>query len=472
MGKNKNKAAQSAAQQAAAQQAAPEVKENNNSTKVNVIQLGDLEKMVGTRTIGSLDANHTADVLTGMRSMFFENKNAAKDFKMPEESVKEFNRITAIGYVALFTTSVVMDQTPFAVAMRQKQLDAILLAASDLGVNINTKLLPAPDENGNVSLPSAAIEPSEETIEAVREEAAAANKKVITDPTKIENETQLKESLLNILVKGSENFYEKVSKAINFYESYLSIQASKEEDKEEKLAALKEKSRVEHLTEIAHMLGKCPFSIGGMAKFMYENTERTKNPVVAFCMFRNASLNKKTGMPQIDDNLVADIVKVLIRWYADSEITTSNEILAGYEKNLEVLNKDKTKNAKAIEQGTQKIASVKKHIEAVKAVIDYTNIPDRSVIDSFPEDYVDDKREGYKMARMIGAKIIDSYYPGIKPKEIKQENLVHNLHQYIGVICNLFLPAMQQMTDFSEANITELEKVEATEEAGGAEKNE
>lgn len=475
MGKNKNKAA-SAAEQAAAQQAAPEVKEEKkDSTKVSVIQLGDLEKMVGTRTIGALDANRTADVLTGMRSMFFENKTAAQDFKMPEESVKELNRITAIGYVALFTTSVVMDQTPFAVAMRQKQLDAILEAANDLGVNINTKLLPAPDADGNVSLPSNAIEPSKEVVEAVKEEQAAAAKKVITDPTKIENEEQLKDSLLNILVKGngSENFYDKVTTAINFYESYLSIQASKKENKEEELAALKQKSRVDFLTDIAHLLGKCPFSIGGMAKFMYENTERTKSPVAAFCMLRNASLNKTTGMPQVDDTLIADIVKVLIRWYADSEITASNEVLAGFEKNMEVLKKDEKKNAKAIEQGNQKIANVKKHLEQIETVVSYVNMPPREVIDAFPEDYVDSNREGYKMARMMGAKIIDSYYPGVKPKEIKQESLVHNLHQYVGIISNMFLPALEQMIDFSEANVSELEKAEPAEEvpAEGEEKN-
>ena len=479
MGKNKNKAA-SAAEQAAAQQAAPEVKtpkaeQPAEKSRISVIQIGDLDKLAQTRALSGLDPNHTVDLLKMMHETYRLDPAAAQKLNISQDDVDKINRITAIGQVAVLTNEIMIAQTPFAVAMRVTQLEAIKEVAPMLGVTIDTKALPAPKSDGTIELPSEAVKISKEAEKAAKEEQAAAQKEVITDPTKIENEEQLKDSLLKILVKGngSENFYDKVATAINFYESYLSIQAAKKENKEEELAALKQKSRVDFLTDIAHLLGKCPFSIGGMAKFMYENAERTKSPVAAFCMLRNASLNKTTGMPQIDDTLIADIVKVLIRWYADSEIITSNEVLAGFEKNMAALKKDEKKNAKAIEQGNQKIANVKKHLEQIETVVSYVNMPPREVIDAFSEDYVDSNREGYKMARMMGAKIIDTYYPGVKPKEIKQESLVHNLHQYMGIISNMFLPALEQMVDFSEANVSELEKAEPAEEAPaeGEEKN-
>lgn len=464
MGKKNNSAAKSAAEQVAAEQTAP--------AEVNVIQLGDFEKMMGARTIGALDANRTADVLTGMRSMFFENKSAANDFNMPEDSVKELNRITAIGYVALFTTSVVMDQTPFAVAMRKNQLEAILEVAPKLGVKINTKLLPAPDKNGNVTLPSNAVEPSKETKQQIKDEQKATAKKSITNPAEIETEDQLKESLLSILVKGagSENVYDKIATAINFYESYLSIKANKSENREAELAAIKERTRADLLSDIAHLLGKCTFTLSGVAKFMYEQTERTKSPVVAFCILRDASLNRKTGMPQIDDQLVADIVKVLVRWYADTEIQVSKEVIAGFERDIELLKKDAKKNAKGIEDGKKKIENANKHIEAVENVVTYVNAPERDVIDNFPANYSDSNAEGYKMARMIGSKIMKSYYGDTNAKTVKQESLLHNLQQYMGVITNMFLPPTSVMVDYSEANITELEKAEEKAE-GESEKN-
>ena len=61
---------------------------------------------------------------------------------------------------------------------------------------------------------------------------------------------------------------------------------------------------------------------------------------------------------------------------------------------------------------------------------------------------------------MMGSKILHTYYPDVKAKDVDQENLIHNLKQYVGVIFNMFLPAMQQLVDFSETNITDLVKTE------------
>jgi hypothetical protein len=400
-----------------------------------------------------------------MHETYRLDPKAAVHIGIEQDTVDKINRITAIGQVAVLTNEIAMANTPFAIAMRVTQLEAIKEVAPLLGVSVDTKALPAP-KDGVIEVPASAIKVSKEAAKSAEAERKAAEKKVILDPTKIENEEQLKESLLNILVKGngSDNFYDKVVTAINFIESYQGIQANKSENKEEALAALKEKSRCDFLTDIAHLLGKCPFTVGGMAKFMYEQTERTKNPVVAFCTLRNASLNKKTGMPQIDDQLVADIVKVLIRWYADSEIEETKNRIAGFNKDLEALKKDEKKNAKAIEQGNQKIEHANKHIEDVENVVTCANIPNREIIDSFSENFTNNASEGYKFARMIGSKILDTYFPGVKAKDIDQECLIHNLIQYIGIIFNFFLPPMQMLSEFSEANVTEMKAAETPKE--------
>lgn len=463
MGKNKNNV--SAAEKAAAQQKAPETKEQKKDA-ISVIQLGDLDKLAQTRALAGLDPNHTVDLLKMLHETYRLDPQAATKLKVSQETVDNINRITAIGQVAMLTNEIMIAQTPFAVSMRVTQLEAIKEVAPLLGVTIDAKALPAPKEDGTIELPSEAVKVSKETQKAVKEEQNAATEKVELDPTKIESEENLKKSLLNILVKGngSENLYDKIVTAINFYEAYLGVKAGKAEDPEAARAELKKKSRVDFLTEISKLLGKCTFTIGGIAKFMYENTQRTKSPVVAFCTLRDASLNKKTGMPQIEDQMVADIVKVLIRWFADTEIATTNEYIAGAEKNIEVLSKDKKANAKAIEDGKKTIENAKKHIEDVEKVVVYANMPSREIVDNFAADYVNNKAEGFKNARMIGSKIMKSYYNQTDVKAVKMESLVHNLQQYMGVITNMFLPPLNRITNYSEANITELEKAEKTED--------
>lgn len=472
MAKNKNAA--SAAQEALKNQKAPETTKtdekktsNQPTNKVEVIQLKDLEQFASQSN--GLDPNHTVDLLGMLNERFYRDKDASVKYNIAQDNVDKINEITAVGMVAVLANEVQTSKSQFAIAMRRTQLESIVEVAKSMKIDIDTtKLLPVPeDKTGDVvALPSTSIKPSKEAKKEMEEEKKIANKKVEIDPTKIENEQQLKDTLSSILVKGngSDRFYDKVHAAIEFYRAYLSIQAQKSENKDEELTKIKNKSQAELFSDIANLLGKCTFTISSMAKFMYEATERSKSPVAAFCMFRDASLNKTTGMPQIEDQLCADIVKVLITWYVNNEILSSKEVIDGFKRDIEILKKDEKKNAKAIATGESKIKDVENHIEDLKKVIEYVNIPNREVIDNFKSDYVDNKAEGFKMARMIGSKIMKTYYNDAKPKDVKMENLIHNLHQYMGIITNMFLPPLEKMADFSESNITELEKIEKPEE--------
>ena len=450
---NKNKAA-SAAKEAASKQAAKntEKKSAPKAETSSIVDFAEAAKVKGP-VGGGLDANHTADVLTGMRIMIHDDPNAAQRYDISQENVESINKLTALGYVAIFATSVVKDNTPFAVTMRAAQRDKILEVAGELGITIDQKMLPAPDSNtGLVELPSTAVKVSKEAKEAIKEEINAEKRITKNNPAEIENEQELKDAILKILVKGGVGspFYNAVITAINFYRSYLTIQASKSENKDAELARIKELPNDTILADIAKLLGKCPFTTSGMAKQLFDLTDRAKSPVYAFCAFREASLNKKTGLPQIDDQLIADIVKVLINWYGQSRIEF-------VEANLEVLNKDKEKNKVAISGENSKIAHIK---EVIKYVMD----PNVDFVKNFAETYVDNKSEGFPAARMIGSNILKNYYRGVNVKNVTQESLVHNISQYVGVITNFFMPSLSKIQGYAEANIGELVEIEAPKE--------
>lgn len=462
---NKNKGAKSAAEQAAAQQAAP------GKTNVEVIQTGDLmEKLkdvAGSKSTLSPDA--TVMALNGLKTMVHDNPNAAEYYGMSDESVKQINHFTLAGFATVLAIEVMQKKSPFAVTMLAKQPEAINAISQYTGVSIDTKYLPAPNEKGEIEVPSEAVQITEEAKKGLKEEQEAANRSVELDPTKIKDDEELRNSLLNILVKGNgvTNFYQKVLVAVNFYRTYLSKKA-KDAGNEEEYESIKKMGTCDILSAIAKFLGKCTFSIEGMAKYMYEQTERTKSPVVAFCQLRDANIkvNEDSGNTQVDDQNIADIVKVLIRWYADSEIKSANDSIAAQEKNIEVLKKDEKKNAKGIENSNKFIETIKKRISDIETVVTYVNVPSREVIDSFKNDYVDNKAEGFKIARMVGSKIAKSYYPNADLKNVKMDSLVHNLQQRMGIITNIFLPALNKISNYSEANLTELETKPAGEGEG------
>lgn len=470
MAKN-NKGTKNGAAAAAASIEAGGKKENQNNNsnsenKVAVIQLGDLDKLAQQRALAGLDPNHAEDLIARLDDRFYKDPDAAKKHNISPETVGAINEITGRAMVALLANEVELAQTPFAVRMRASSLEQIRICGAAMHVNIDTKALPAPDENGTVVVPSTAIKVDPEAKQGLAEERAAASEKVELDPTKIASEDDLKKSLLSILVKGTgdTSLYGKLMAAINFYHSYLSVKANKAEDAESAKKEVESKTNVDFLSDIASLLGKCTFTTNSIAKYLFEETERTKSPVVAFCAFREASLNKKTGMPQIEDQAVADFVKVLIRWYANTEVEETKKQIEGFERDLELLKKDAKKNAKGIESGNKVIENAKKHIEAVNQVVTYVNMPDRKIADEFAEDFKDSSRENYKFARMMGSKILKTYYNETATKNYDQENLIHNLQQYVGIITNLFLPPLNKISNYSEANITELQKVEGAAE--------
>lgn len=453
----KNKKGASAAEAAAAQQHAPEDKKPQ--TKVNVIDVRDLDPSNVKNGFGSLDANHTVDLLKMSHETFRMDPNAAQHNGVSQEVVDTMNHVNAIGQVAMVAIQAYMDNTPFAASIRNTLLPELTKAAAELGITIDQKLLPAPNKDGMVSISKDAVKASKEAKEAIKEEIAASKKTVKNDPTKIENEDELRDALLSILsINSPGGFYNKISDATAFHKSYRELIASKGEDKDA-IAAIKSETFADSLLKLTEFVGKCPFSLGGLANFMFDKTMESKNPVAAFCSFRDASLNKTTGMPSIDDHIVADIVKVFVKWCADSRIAKAKESIQACRDNIKALGKDK-KNEKAVKANETEIKKINELINEYNCTVGYAMMPSTTCAKEFIAAYNDNKSQGFKNARMTASKILATYYPGIKLTEVEHDNLMVILEQYFGVIINMFLPPVDQSAEYSESNIPELKKVE------------
>lgn len=451
MAKNKNK---NTAPKADSIVDAPVTEVNDTTNSVSVVELGKLNDVTKMSQKTGLDPNRQVDLLTGLREMYHKDPDAAAKYGIPEEAVQKLNKITAIGYVAVLANEVMFSQSPFAVRMRVSQLEILKEVAPQIGVEIATKALPVlTPENAEeeVEIKSEDIKVSKQSQKEIKEEKKLLEKSVELDPTKIKSEEELKEALLTFLSKR-DNVFENIEKAINFYSAYLQIGAK---DNKEALEKVKKFTRRELLTQIADFVKSCPIVFRGIGNHMFTTTAVAKNPIAAFCSLRNTTKNKKTGVPSVEDSYIVDIVKVLITWSTKLKIEEQEQKINNTKKSIEVLSKDKKANKKAIDGATEKLETYENNIKHFKEVIDIVNDPDISNISDFETKY--NEKDATTM-RTFKA-ITDSYYADVDLKTVKKNCLVHNVHQYAGVIINMFKDPLARINNYSEANITELELI-------------
>lgn len=340
------------------------------------------------------------------------------------------------------------------------------LVGSELGVSLKTLALPAPDKNGNIVVPSTAITVEKETKKAIEAEAKIVNKLPELNPEKIKDEAELREAAIYILAETKTNPKPNVrlNAAIDLYYSWLYFQAADEAAKE----AVKNTSRVELLENLTKIVGKCPFSMEGMARVLFNETSKTKSPIPAFCMFRNVSFDLN-GKPTMEDATIADFVKVLIKWVGESHIEAAKESIETHKSNIELLSKNKKQNAKAIESEQQKIKDDELLIESYNETIGYVTNPSLDLADNFMDAYDNKDHEDYKNARRMAQQLFKSYYPNLDVKDVDDECFRHNAQQYIGVVTCFFRDSLSQSINYKEANIVELkmkEKEEKPKEEG------
>ena len=232
--------------------------------------------------------------------------------------------------------------------------------------------------------------------------------------------------------------FSNIEKAISFYQSYKKFTASKAKDSEKALAEVNAIGRAELLLQIGSLIKTCPLVLNGIGRHLYTVTAASKSPVSGFCTLRNTSKNRTTGVPTVDDQYVADIMKALVIWVATNSINSAKQ-------NLEELNKNKKQNAKAIEQQNTNV----KHFNDV---ISYVNEPSTTFADEFLTKFA----ENDDIARKTFRAIVGSYYGDIDLKEYDAAIAKKNVQQYVGIITNLFRHPLEQDITYNESNIQEM----------------
>ena len=437
--------------------AAPAAKNTTEvtSTSVEVIDVNKLNQQLNSKSDTGLDANHQVDLLNGLKTFFHDDPNAKTRFG--EAVVQKIDGITAIGFVTVLVNEIVSAKTPFAVKMSSAQLGAITEVAPMLGIKIDSKLLPAPNADGTVQVPSNAVVVSKETEKKVKKEKAVVDEKPTTDPSKVTNDEQLKKSLVFILgdTSASTRPYDRMVRATEFFRSVRSLEASKLANADEsktKLAEIKAKSVSDLLEDMRLLIGECPFSTVGLAHYVYNQAVETKNPISPFIILYRSSRNKTTNAG-LEDSTVAAIVKVLVNWNVDERL-----------KEYETEYKRKEKTVKDSSESVRKnmLEPVQKNIDYCKSIKECISHPNFDAVESLIDNFNGEDVKKKNKATFIVRNIIDLWMPDVKFDELesneKKDEILENVKKRAGVIVNSFLDPLEQniaYKEFSTANNAE-----------------
>lgn len=415
------------------------------STSVEVIDVNKLNQQLNSKSDTGLDANHQVDLLNGLKTFFHDDPNAKTRFG--EAVVEKIDGITAIGFVTVLVNEIVSAKTPFAVKMSSAQLGAITEVAPMLGIQIDSKLLPAPSADGTVQVPSNAVVVSKETAKKVKKEKTVVDEKPTTDPSKVANDEQLKKSLVFILcdTSASTRPYDRMVRATEFLRSVRSLEASKLTDADEsktKLAEIKAKSVSDLLEDMRLLVGECPFSTVGLAHYVYNQAVETKNPVSPFILLYRASRNNTTNAG-LEDSTVAAIVKVLVNWNVD-------ERLKEYEAACERIKKT-TKDEKILKNALE---PVQKNIDYCKSIKECICHPNFDAVESLIDDFKGEDPKKKSKATFTVRNIIELWMPDVKFDELesneKKDEILENVKKRAGVIMNAFLDPLEQNIAYKE----------------------
>lgn len=426
------------------------------SASVEVIDVNKLNQQLNSKSDTGLDANHQVDLLNGLKTFFHDDPNAKTRFG--EAVVEKIDGITAIGFVTVLVNEIVSAKTPFAVKMSSAQLSAITEVAPMLGIQIDLKLLPAPNADGTVQVPSNAVVVSKETKEKAKKEKAVVDEKPTTDPSKITNDEQLKKSLVFILgdTSASTRPYDRMIRATEFFRSVRSLEASKLADADEsktKLAEIKAESVSDLLEDMRLLIGECPFSTVGLAHYVYNQAVETKNPVSPFIILYRSSRNKTTNAG-LEDSTVAAIVKVLVNWNVDERL---KEYKAAYERK-----KKTTKDEKILKNALE---PVQKNIDYCKSIKECISHPNFDAVESLIDDFKGEDVKKKNKATFIVRNIIELWMPDVKFDELesneKKDEILENVKKRAGVIVNAFLDPLEQNIAYKEfSTVANAEKKE------------
>lgn len=465
----------SAAQQAAEEMNAPE-------EHVTTPVMPDM-----TAAMQGMDINRRVDLMTNARVFFHDDRAGALKAGFSDEFIDNMNGVNMAMVATTVVEEVLTSKTPFALTVQKGQLKALQDIAKFVGFRIDEKLLPAPDANGNIALPSTAVVVDEKTKKAVAEEKKIRDEKPTLNPVEIKTVEDERKALIFILSDQKvARPVDRIMKAINFKTALMQIAANKLENEEAKtteLDRIKALNVADIFRDITNTIGPAPFAVSGLAKFMFDQTASYTDPTVAFCLLRKASINRKNNEPVWDDATIAAIVKVLIYWTTTTKVAENNKDIKEIERRINKRTADLKKSKTSEKEIKKANAEDEEMIAKCNANIEYTNkINDLVAAASgdFANNFIDiyknkeDKLNYY--SHKVASNICDCYMPQVTfskndytvTSKLDEDSLLKNVQQYVGIIANHFRGAGAALVGYSEANIVEItvEEEKPAEEEG------
>lgn len=290
---------------------------------------------------------------------------------------------------------------------------------------------------------------SKEAKQTAKAEASVKNSDVELDITKFKNEDDLRKALTYMMsVKPSP--FVNITEAVAMYRSYLMHNAKSDKEKEE----VKNKSFEDLFTKVTEIVKNCTLVVRGFGSFLYNEVSSKKNPVSAFCILRNSAKNKETGIPYMDDETIAAMLRVIVRWVSVGKVEEQNKNIANAKSDIVTLSKDKKANKKGIEDLEEKIKTYKNNIEHINNVLGFVTNPSFDVADKFLENLSENDQE----ARRLFGIVTSSYYGKELVENSDMKAIRQNVQIYIGVILNFFCDAALKNGNYTESDFVEITK--------------
>lgn len=351
----------------------------------------------------------------------------------------------------------------FIASKNPKVHEAFVKLAESMGMQIPAlEALPAPTKEqlnesgmqGEDTKDKVVIEVTEKNIskeakQAAKAEASVKNSDVELDITKFKNEDDLRKAL-TYMMSAKPSPFVNITEAVAMYRSYLMHNAKSDKEKEE----VKNKSFEDLFTKVTEIVKNCTLVVRGFGSFLYNEVSSKKNPVSAFCILRNAAKNKETGIPYMDDETIAAMLRVIVRWVSVGKIEEQNKNIANAKSDIVTLSKDKKANKKGIEDLEEKIKTYKNNIEHINNVLSFVTNPSFDIADKFLENLSENDQE----ARRLFGIVTSSYYGKELVENSDMKAIRQNVQIYIGVILNFFCDAALKNGNYTESDFVEITK--------------
>jgi hypothetical protein len=192
----------------------------------------------------------------------------------------------------------------------------------------------------------------------------------------------------------------------------------------------------------------------GIGRGMASVIAAEKDPIHAFCIFRDAIKDKKSNEPVIDDQEIAYCVKSIVKWVCNTNIESNKKAIAAL---------DKKKNAK-------EIANCEASVKYYNEIIEYLTNPTTANVDVMIENMGSKFDDGGVLtqecqdANRLFNVVCKTYY-GKHLSTTDYKNVAINVQNYGGKIVNLFCDAGSKVVKYSDAVISDLEENSEEEKA-------